>query len=84
MKCPNCGGSTKTYGTKGRADGSVLRYRRCLARGCWLKFQTTEALVPAEGFYVPLPRGNQGEGLRRARGCLASTRAPAARSGSSA
>lgn len=84
MKCPICGGSTKTYGTRPKADGSVLRYRRCHARGCWLKFQTTEELVPGEGFYVPLPRGDEGQGLRRARGCLASTRDPAARSGSSA
>lgn len=52
MKCPKCGGSTGIYGTRTKADGAVLRYRRCLARGCWLKFQTAERPLPAESFHL--------------------------------
>lgn len=56
MKCPKCGSSTAIYGTKTKPTGTVLRYRRCLAQECWLKFQTTEAIVPGEGFYcAPKP-----------------------------
>lgn len=54
MKCPKCGGSTAIYGTKAKPNGTVLRYRRCLARGCWLKFHTREEVVPGDGHHVPL------------------------------
>ena len=54
MKCPKCGGSTSIYGTRSKSGGTVLRYRRCIARGCWLKFQTVETPLPGEGHHVPV------------------------------
>lgn len=52
MKCPKCGGSTAIYGTRSQIDGTVLRYRRCLAPGCWLKFQTRELVLASSNYHL--------------------------------
>lgn len=53
MKCPRCGERTKTYQTRTRPDGRILRRRICRRAKCAKKFKTVEQLVPTGGDYVP-------------------------------
>jgi hypothetical protein len=68
MKCPKCGGSTAIYGTRNMADGTVFRYRRCLARRCCLKFRTSEQVLPGEDHYAPVGRAPVAVSGRAAKG----------------
>jgi rRNA maturation protein Nop10 len=46
MKCPKCGGKSRTVNQKLLKDGSVKRFRNC--NDCGEEFATVEALLPCE------------------------------------
>lgn len=41
--CPNCGEDSTVYDTRERADGAIIRKRRC--RKCGVEFETIEVLT---------------------------------------
>ena len=41
--CPKCGEDSKVYDTRERADGAIIRKRKCVK--CQVEFETIEVLT---------------------------------------